>query len=258
MIRNRLRQTTIAALLLAAASFLACPGMAAEQLSITLAPQKILIGTQYNGINLQVNGNAPAGSDVILRFTGDPATVHLRKKGKVFNLLWMNVGTVTLDNVPKVCIIDSSKSFDELPKAASRYSLEGLAGAIHVEEGIDSTEVDIRQEFLQLKMLEGLYSQSEQGISFGPEKDGIVPFTANLTIPSALSPGDYHVEAVAVREGEVIGDVTTTISAQMVGFPAWLNQMAFHRSLLYGILATVIALVSGLLIGLVFQSKGAH
>ncbi len=55
------------------------------------------MGAQYDGLNLKVQGTVPAGSDVVLRFTGAADELHLREKGKVFGLLWMNVGTGNLE-----------------------------------------------------------------------------------------------------------------------------------------------------------------
>ena len=55
-----------------------------------------------------------------------------------------------------------------------------------------------------------------------------------------------------------MGKQTAEVEARLIGFPEWLSKMAFNNGLLYGVLATVIAVVSGLGIGLMFQSKGAH
>jgi len=41
--------------------------------------------------------------------------------------------------------------------------------------------------------------------------------------------------------------------------PAWIDDMARNSSLLYGILSTLVAILGGLAIGMVFQGKGgAH
>ena len=83
--------------------------VAGQPVTVSTNPSAILIGTQYDGMQLEVSGTVPAGSEVVLRFTGAPSELHLREKGKVFGLLWMNVGKVVVNNVPKVCIIDSSR-----------------------------------------------------------------------------------------------------------------------------------------------------
>jgi len=243
--------------LLLAVLVLPYPALAGGVGDLSVAPEQILMGAQYDGVNLKVNGTVPAGSDVIVLFTGTAEEVHLREKGKVFGLLWMNIGKVTLKNVPKVCLIDSSRSFAELGKVADPFRLDGLRDAIEVEHG-GSGNIDNARELLLLKKHEGLYSETAKGVILGVDGKEGRTFSASLHVPSAIAPGDYQVEAVAIKDGAVVGRYAAAVQAELTGFPRWLYNMAFERSLLYGILATLIAIVSGLAIGLVFQSKGAH
>ena len=226
--------------------------------SIAASPARIVMGAQYDGLNLKVDGTVPAGSDVILRFTGAPDTLHLREKGKIFGMLWMNVGKVTLKNVPKVCLINTSCAFDKMADAATPFRLEALGKALGIEKEGGDDRIDIAHELLLLKKHEGLYGESAQGVTLGPDEGPVRSFSAEVKIPSALAPGDYQVEVIAVHNGTLAGRYATSIQAELVGFPKWLSNLAFHNSLLYGILATVIAILSGLAIGLVFQGKGAH
>lgn len=233
--------------------------MAESSMNIATNPENIAIGARFNGTKLEVKGSAPAGSAVIVRLVGEPSELHLREKGKVFNLLWMNVGTVKLNNVPKVCIIDTSQTFEKMGAAGAAYSLAGQVSKVEIEEGADTHGIDIAHELLLLKTKEGLYAEAEQGIILGPEKNGLADFSTQLDVPSKLAPGTYLIETVAIKDGKVVAQSTDTITADMVGFPAWLSHLAYQKSLLYGIMATVIALISGLVIGLVFGSKGgAH
>ena len=62
----------------------------------------------------------------------------------------------------------------------------------------------------------------------------------------------------AVSNGKVIARSEQAVTVKLAGFPALLAGLAFGHSALYGILATIIALVAGLGIGLVFQSRGGH
>ncbi len=237
---------------------LPCLSLADTIGSLSTTPEHILMGAQYDGLSLKVNGTVPAGSDVIVLFTGAGSELHLREKGKVFGLLWMNVGKVTLKNVPKVCLVDSSRSFEELGKVADPYRLNGLRDAIEVEKGSGSGNIDIARELLLLKKDERLYSETAKGVILGADEGASRTFAANMPIPSAIAPGEYQVEAVAIKDGAVVGRYVTAVKAELTGFPLWLSKLAYEKSMLYGVLATVIALVSGLAIGLVFQSKGAH
>lgn len=245
-------------LLLLALLVFPCLAVADGTGSITTTPANIRMGAQYDGLGLKVQGTVPAGSDVVLRFTGVADELHLREKGKVFGLLWMNVSTVTLRNVPKVCLIDSSRSFDELGGIAAPYRLGGLRDAIEIESGTDSEKIDIPHELLLLKQHQGLYSEAAKGVTLGADEGASRTFSAELAIPSALAPGAYQVEAVAFKDGAVVGKYAAAVEAGLIGFPRWLSNLAFDKSLLYGVLATLIAIFSGLAIGLVFQSKGGH
>ena len=237
---------------------LPCMANADASITMTTSPTNILMDARFDGTTLKVEGTVPADSDVILRFTGAPEELHLRQKGKVFGLLWMNTGKVILKNVPKICLIETSVPFDKLGAAARPFQLESLKSTIEVEEESNSSDIDVIHELLLLKKHEKLYNEVTQGIQLGPNTGETRTFSADLPIPSALAPSHYTIEAVAVRNGAVAGKQTAEIEAKLIGFPAWLSKLAFHNGLLYGVLATIIAVVSGLGIGLMFQSKGAH
>jgi len=230
---------------------------AAETVSVTSTPGDILMDARYDGTTLNVAGEVPAGCDVVVRLVGAPQTVHLREKGKVFGLLWMNVGTVEFDNVPKIYLVAGSKPFEELGQAGSSLRVAGLHENIAQEHAAASKDLDAVAELLRLKVKDGLYAESGQQVAL-TAKGETSAFSVPLSVPSALNPGDYTLEAVALRDGAVVGSASVKVQAKLVGLPAWLSNMAFNNGLLYGILATVIAILSGLAIGLVFQSKGAH
>ncbi len=240
--------------------FVLLPGaaLAAVPVAMTVTPANIHMGARFDGTTLTVSGTVPVGSDVILRFTGAPEDLHLRQKGKVFGLLWMNTGTVHLKNVPKICLLDSSRPLAELGAVGSSLQLSGLKSAITVEKVGNAEEDDVIHELLLLKKNDHLYSERANTVTLGPDTASGRSFTAGIRIPSAVAPGHYSLELFAVQDGAIIGRQKADVTAELTGFPRWLSTLAFSNGLLYGILATIIAVVSGLAIGLVFQSKGAH
>ncbi len=248
-----IKPLAVTALLLAAP----CLGLAATT-TLSVSPASIVMGTQYNGVDLTVTGEVPENSDVIVRLVGTPSELHLREKGKVFGLLWMNVGKVTLTNVPSVCLTDATRPLPQLGKGAAPYRLEALTKAIGVKQEGKDESINIPHELLLLKTKEGLYHEGAEGISLGSVKDGLQSYTAHIKVPSSLKPGEYKLEAIALQDDAVVGSAETSITAALSGFPKWLSELAYQKSVLYGVLATVIAIVSGLIIGLIFQSKEAH
>ncbi|EPR44266.1 Conserved hypothetical protein CHP02186-related, transmembrane [Desulfovibrio sp. X2] len=241
----------LCALLLAAV-----PAFADGAATLTLAPAQIDIGTTYNGMPLHVEGTIPAGCQAVIRFLGEPKDVHMKAKGKIFGLLWMNLDSLTFTDVPSVFLAQSSTEFGQLGAAGDSLGLDGLKASIGVHGGNEGAK-SLIGDLLHMKRTEKLYRQTEGDVTLTPA-DGSQTFAADIALPSRLAPGTYTVEVHAVCDGKVAASARQEITAKLVGAPEFLARMAFSQGLLYGVLAVIIALLSGLAIGLVFQSKGAH
>lgn len=235
---------------------------AAQDLArMTVEPQAINIGAFYNGTTLTAKGSLPADSEAIVRFMGASCELHMKERGKVGGIVWMNLDSITFKGAPSVCLVSSAVDLNRLEAdggASIRVlRLSGLKGAVLIEANGGGHE-NAFEEFLKLKQKEGLYREMFGNISYGSASEGQKTFLAEVPIPSRLSPGSYMVELDAVRSGKVIARAEQPVTVNLVGFPALLAGLAFGRPALYGILATIIALLAGLGIGLVFQGKGGH
>ena len=232
------------------------PGPAVE-------PGPFSIGALYNGTTLTAKGSLPADSEAIVRFMGASCEFHMKEKGKVGGIMWMNLDSITFKGAPGVCLVSSAVDFNHLEAnggvSIRVLRLSGLKGSIQIEASGDGHE-NAFEEFLKLKQKEGLYREMLGNISYESASEGQKTFLAEIPIPSRLTPGSYMVELDAVRNGEIIARAEQPVSVKLVGFPALLSTLAFGHSALYGILATIIALLAGLGIGLIFQGggKGGH
>jgi uncharacterized protein (TIGR02186 family) len=242
-------------LALPAAVFAAAPE--AGGLDLVVTPPVVKIGATYDGTSLNVTGAVPAGSDVVVRFLGARAELHMKEKGKALGLLWMNLGSLTMHEVPSVVLVTASRELDALGEAATPYRLSHVAEEIAIAPADKDTPVN-RQELLTLRREEGLYRELPVSVTLSPADGATQNFSATLALPSRLTPGAYSVEVAALKDGHVVASGRNAVQAELVGIPASMADVAFNHSLVYGILATVVALLSGLAIGLVFQSKGAH
>ncbi len=237
---------------------------AAQDVALTsVEPRAIQIGALYNGTTLTAKGSLPADSEAIVRFMGASCEFHMKEKGKVGGIMWMNLDSITFIGAPGVCLVSSAVDFNHLEAnggASIRVLwLSGLKGSVQIEASGDGHE-NAFEEFLKLKQKEGLYREMLGNISYESASEGHKTFVAEIPIPSRLTPGSYTVELDAVRNGEIIARAEQPVSVKLVGFPALLSTLAFGHSALYGILATIIALLAGLGIGLIFQGggKGGH
>jgi len=245
-----------AALLLAL--ILVLPGAAmAAGADFTLSPPDIAVHAFYNGTTVKVEGAVPDGSQVVLRFTGAPEEVRMKQKGKALGLLWMNMDSLHFANVPKVCLVESSAPLGGLGESGEKLGLAGLSERITIEPASADRKA-LLPELLKLKKHEGLYREASGAVVLGEKDNGMRKFSAVVAIPSRLSPGAYVMEAFAVKDGKVVSESSRSVDVKLVGIPSMMADLAFNHGAWYGVLASIIAILAGLGIGLVFQSKEPH
>ena len=245
--------------------FLACAPLlkAEEPLQVSKCPDRISIGTFYNGTRVSITGTLPADSDVLVRMTGKTAALQMKKKGKVFGLLWMNRDTVTFESVPEAFLLYTPHNFEDVFKTQQKESPVRQLGLTALEEKItvspDSSESGMLvKELLKLKEKEGIYAVSDN-VHYAPLDGGRKKFEADITIPPKLAPGVYKVEAYMVQNGTIVASYDHSLTVALESFPKILSLLAFDHGAMYGILATLIAVVAGLITGVLFKGgKGAH
>ena len=229
-----------------------------------LTPEAIDIGTFFNGTEVYVSGDVSQDAEVVVRLSGMRHDVALKKKGKVLGLLWMNLDSITIHNVPNLYLVYISKDFESTIRTepATWEELGFGFAALKKEVEISPAEADsesIFSEFVELKKSEGLYALEPGKVVYGEGESGAKSFEAILQIPPRLVPGKYLVETFAVKNGSVESRTTAELQVEQVGFPAFITRLAFKHGALYGLLATIIAIAAGLLIGVIFKGeKGAH
>lgn len=223
---------------------------AAEGLSMHTSPDRITIGTTYDGTALALSGTVPQDCAAVIRIIGKRSDTHFKKKGKALGVLWMNLGSVELHDVPNLFLIgtDTATYGDGGPK------WEKLGLGFNSVKG--ETDDLIFGEFIKLVSGEGLYEIQDGAVKYSKAGKGLHNFSAQMELPSSLKKGSYTVEVAAVRGGQVIGRTSRTINAELDGFPAVLASIAYGHELIYGISAVIIAILAGLFMTLIFRDKG--
>lgn len=257
-------KTTLSVLCLIAICLTAARGRAEDAVTVRVEPETIHMGATYNGTTLMVDGTVPSGSDVVIRLMGSDRTLHMKEKGKALGLLWMNLGSITIKGAPSVCMVSTSGDLSGTTGSKGESSqagsllLNGLQQRVSLESGEANGEMNPFQEFLKLKRSEGLYTETEGNVTCRPGSKGTDDFRVEIPVPSRFPPGDYSVQVYALKDGNIVAQKEQRIHASLVGTPEFLAKLAFGNGAMYGVLATLVALLGGLAIGMVFQSKGSH
>jgi len=235
-------------------TLVAAAAWADTPVSVSVSDSVIRITPRYEGELVQVTGTAPEECAVAVKLSSDRKEAHYSCKRKV-GPLWLSVGQVYFNNVPLMYKVKSTGSLDDLLSAADqlKYVLgrQGLKASIKVSSKVD------RNVYLNELIL---IRERIRFFSFG---EGSVQrhgrsFSTTFFWPPDGPPGRYRVVAFAIRQGQIVGTAEAQVQVELVGFEAWVRNLATKHGIIYGILAVIIAIAAGLLVSMGFRGSGRH
>jgi len=233
------------------------PAAAGADIQISADPDRIQMGAAFNGLDIQVTGTLPADAEAIIRVTGQEEARKLKKKGRALGILWMNQGAVEISNVPSVFLLYAPGG-EETAWSAAGLGLDAVRDSARIESENNDTD-GLFEEFVKLKHKSGLYGTFPGSVEYGAETAGKKAFRCTLSMPSALPAGTYRLEVAAVKDHAIVSRAAQPLEAMETGMPAFISRLAFDHGTLYGVLAVLIAVMAGLLTGVLFKGgKGAH
>jgi uncharacterized protein (TIGR02186 family) len=240
--------------LCAAMTLVASAGWADVPVSVSVSESMIQITPRYHGELVQVRGTAPEECGVVVKLTSTRQDAHYSRKRKV-GPLWLSSGQVYFYNVPLMYKVKSTGSLDDLLSAADRvkYVLgrAGLKASISMSPGVDR-DVYL-DEMIFVRQRNRFFSFGEESV----QREGR-SFSTTFFWPPDGPPDRYRVEAFAVRDGHIVGTAETEVQVQLVGFEAWVRNLAMAHGIIYGVLAVMIAIASGLLANAAFWGSRKH
>lgn len=258
------RLSTFNILLLIILSGLIIPWSSAfAELTIKANHDHISIDFFYHGSTVGVRGISDPDVDLIIKIASPDGHQALRQKGKVGGILWMNVGTIDIENVPSLYFLTSTKKIDDIlskdERAKDIVGYEALKD--HVELAPVKNEDEKTRwfnEFVKYREHSKLYSVSSGNITFS-QKDGKQNYYTLFQWPYQAAPGDYTVTVYAVKNNRIIEKAESKVQVEQAGIVKTLAGMAKNNAAVYGILSILAALGAGIGVGLIFtKGGGAH
>jgi hypothetical protein len=231
----------------------------AASATLQLIPDVVEINSFFQGRDVMVTGTLPEGLSVVVEVMGPSTEEHLMRKGRR-GPLWMTVGQISVSGVPSLYLVLSSAA-DLLAgnRLEAPWGFPSLIRRISLTGDIQANEQDkFKHQFLELKESQKLYGAWPGGLKLSPDGNGRQKITGRFWIPSNIKPDTYKVCLTTVKEGQQVDRVCVDLPVQMVGFPAFLMTMAYEHAALYGILAIIIAIVVGAIMGYLFKGGGGH
>ena len=231
-----------------------------------LEPNLISMGASYNGARASISGDMPDTSEVVVCVSQKARDFDFFQKGHVLNLFWMNVGEITVNNVPAVYMLHLPHGIsvsDVVQKATQKGLIIGY-DALEKQASITPDDGDSAskfKEFIKFKESKGLYAIHPDSVTYtsfeqAPHRK---TFSCDLTIPSEMEQGTYRVTTYVFDEDGTVRTDERNLKIEETGLPAMVVSLAFDHGSIYGVVSAIIAILAGLLMGVIFKGgKGAH
>ena len=238
-------------------ALLAGTAWSADATELTIQPDVLNIGTFYTAGQVTISGEVLSGEDVIVEINGPVVNGLFDLKGRV-GPFWMTRGKAEMDGVPAMYVLLLPGGGDWRTKAAALgLGLERLKKEISIHSD-ELPSDELFNLFVELKKSEGLYGIQDNAVSYAPAENGHRKFKVVYHFPRSTTTGKYQIKATAVANGAKGREQSRSFQVDEVGFTRLVSDLATNRRLTYGILAVVIALFTGAVMGLVFKSRGSH
>jgi uncharacterized protein (TIGR02186 family) len=257
-------------LILGLICFWSAPGAAvtpeAKQKVVTAASKNLIeIGLSYRGDEIYFFGVNPVpGTDLIVKLTAEKdEEIKFSVKGKV-GPFWMTVKQYDVTGAPFMYKIHASKPIKEIVSQAVAQELELGYPAIrhkmkmHLSRGEAAPE-DAEQVFkglLKIKEKANLYNIVEDPARLQVAAGKL--FKHYFRFPPAATEGRYQVESFCFQKGQLVGYGKDVIQIKKVGVESWLTETSQNKPVFFGIMAVLIAMGAGLLVGVIFRKGGHH
>ena len=228
-----------------------------DDLDVDLSRPDVQLNVSFKGSELLIFGAKDLQGDVIIVVRGPTKDTSVRLKQKIMGV-WANTDEVVFADAPSYYALAATQPISELLSAkdlkTERIGTHNLGlNTIKKPKGATAKIVqDFTDGLIRNMKAKSLYTK-ETGIV---RRVGRQLFRTNLWFPSNVSVGDYTVDTFLVVDKKIESRKTTHLQVHKVGFEAKVFNFAHEHAMLYGLLAIVIAVISGWVANVVFKTEG--
>ena len=231
----------------------------AEEIVLGLSRDEVAITANFDGSDVVIYGAvkrdapAPDGSplQVIITLAGPSLPVLVRRKERVLGI-WVNTDAVEVDHAPSFYAVATSAPMRDALSAVEdlRYGVSiprvirsvGAPSDVANAGTFTDALIRIRAAAEQYQVLDSEISLDEETL-----------FRGQITLPAALTEGDYVARIFITRDGIVIDEYQTSIAVYKAGLERWLYEMSRNQPFWYGLMSLAIAISAGWLASAAFR-----
>lgn len=231
------------------------------KIQIGLSQEVIEISSSFTGAEIIIFGsieNAIAADlkdglyDVVVVLAGPKELITVRRRERKAGI-WINGTAREFADVPSSYSAASSKPFSEITDAEGARILQiGLKNLTF--QPVDAPTNDPLQKTFadsvtRLKTSQDLYLERPGGISF------LTPslFKARLGVPANVPIGPHTARAFLFHKGEFVESQFLPLTVKKIGFEQFTYDFAHQHGFWFGIIAVLVAVITGWLASVVFR-----
>lgn len=216
---------------------------AAQPLVADLSDHLISIRTDFAGTEVLLFGATEGDGEVIVVMRGPELPVTVRRKEQVAGI-WINRQDARFTGVPAFYRAASSKPLAEIaaPAVLAREQI-GLPNLRFAPaEPLDAAALaEFRSALIRNQERDGRFVAEVGKVSFL----GSRLFRTRIVLPANVPTGAYTVEVFLMQDGQVAAAQATPMFVSRAGMSAEVFEFAHRQGALYGILAVLIAVLTG-------------
>ena len=223
-------------------------------LVVDLSTKEVKVSSSFVGTNVMVFGTNNQHDNIIVVIMGPHETTTVRKKQRVSGI-WINREKMEFKEVPGFYAIASTRPLNEIAeqRLLKRHNI-GIRNTItdnfiYQEQKEIQNYRSFKEALIRGKKKKGLFLDDPLKIDVISER----LFKASFHFPNNMTTGKYTVNVFAFREKSLVNMVSKTISVEKTGIGADVFKFAKEQSALYGLIAIVIAVLSGWIASVIFR-----
>ena len=234
--------------------FLLVPHAYGTALIIDSSTNEVKVSSSFIGTDVMVFGTANDKDDIIVVITGPTETAIVRKKGRVSGI-WINKEKLEFREIPGFYAIASTRPLREITETSELkkqkigiHNVITTASLNSKDESI-KTFKSFKDALIRGQKTKGLYLDMPLTIDVVSKR----LFKTTFHFPNNMTTGIYTVKVFAFQKKRLVSMVSKTISVEKIGIGADVFKFAKEQSALYGLLAILIAVLSGWIASVIFR-----
>ena len=234
--------------------FLLAPHAYGTALIIDSSTSEVQVSSSFIGTDVMVFGTANDKDDIIVVITGPTETAIVRKKGRVSGI-WINKEKLEFREIPGFYAIASTRPLSEITETDELkkqkigiHNVITTASLSSKDENI-KTFKSFKDALVRGQKTKGLYLDAPLTIDVVSKR----LFKTTFHFPNNMTTGIYTVKVIAFQKKRLVSTVSKTISVEKIGIGADVFKFAKEQSALYGLLAILIAVLSGWIASVIFR-----